>query len=126
MTNKPERSIEEIVEELKRRHPCIVTDKMAIGNQSELYIDVFDSFTQTLQAERQKREEEVEKERERIAKIIQNRFPETMNEQEKEKYHCESFVLFWAEKLLETIGFCRHLVLVSRNCPFCAGKNRKV
>ena len=59
MTNK-ERSVGEIVAQLKRAHPCIVTDKIAVGNQSQVYIDVFNSFTQPLQAERQKRDGVVE------------------------------------------------------------------
>lgn len=63
-TPTPERSVEEIVEELRKNYP------RAFYQYSENGVKLDDWLTQTLQTERQKREEVVRVEKERIAKIL--------------------------------------------------------
>ena len=71
MNKQPERSVEEIVEELIRNKIIFVAN----SEQGEAYSEesVREVLTQTLQAERQKREEMEEAERKRIIKIIKEK-----------------------------------------------------
>ena len=38
-----------------------------------------------------------------VLALIKRRLPDPMTDHEKEKYHCESSVLFWGEKLIEAV-----------------------
>ena len=70
----PERSVDEIVEEVWEKH----TDYFKTDNGDEPFVyedKLKKDIAQTLKAERQKREEAVEAERERILNILSNLVP---------------------------------------------------
>lgn len=75
----PERSIEEIVEEFNSTFPGC--DQCQYGNGQGDWIEHW--LTQTLQAERQRCEEMVEAERERLAGLIKPRAQKFINKVDK-------------------------------------------
>lgn len=44
-----------------------------------------------------------ETERGKIVEKIKKLLPDSMNEEERERYHCESSILFWGENLLQLL-----------------------
>lgn len=61
-----EDAAKQMVVELKQLHPCIVTDDMAIGNQSELYTDLFSSVETLLVALLAQRDKEIREEESKL------------------------------------------------------------